>query len=574
MAGITNAPFRTLCREQGAGLFVSEMVTARALIERRPETLRMIVPGKGEWPRSVQLYSVDPTTMRAAVTMLGKENLADHIDMNFGCPVPKVTRKGGGAALPFKRKLFSNIVQAAVEAAKPFGIPVTVKMRIGIDSDHETYLEAAKSAADLGVAWVALHARTAAQMYEGKADWSAITRLVDHLKPTGVPVLGNGDIWSGSDAVAMIEQTGCAGVVVGRGCLGRPWLFTDLVASLKGEDKQITPTLHEVREVMFRHAQLIVEYLESEDRGMRDIRKHMAWYLKGFRVPREIRHDLGMVSSLQEMRDLLDQLEQQPYPVEIGEKPRGRTSHGRAPTLPDGWLNDPDELVHVELEDAFSGGQMFLFRWIRRTITIIVILALVGPTYAVAQVWRAANNPIVREADVIVVLGAAQLNGKPGEALEARLVEAKRIFDLGLAPTIITVGGGAPGDRTTEGASGKYWLRMNGIVASKITAVEVGRDTLQSTKAYTKIMKKRFVSDVIIVTDAYHCKRAMTMANDEGVVSTCSPVQTGPNTLENSGYRYLIREAAAYLSYITVGRRGINVSDRLPDADIVTKVLP
>ena len=574
MAGITNAPFRTLCREQGAGLFVSEMVTARALIERRPETLRMIVPGKGEWPRSVQLYSVDPTTMRAAVTMIGKENLADHIDMNFGCPVPKVTRKGGGAALPFKRKLFSNIVQAAVEAAKPFGIPVTVKMRIGIDSDHETYLEAAQSAADLGVAWVALHARTAAQMYEGKADWSAITRLVDHLKPTGVPVLGNGDIWSGSDAVAMIEQTGCAGVVVGRGCLGRPWLFTDLVAALKGEDKQITPTLHEVREVMFRHAQLIVEYLESEDRGMRDIRKHMAWYLKGFRVPREIRHDLGMVSSLQEMRDLLDQLEQQPYPVEIGEKPRGRTSHGRAPTLPDGWLNDPDELVHVELEDAFSGGQMFLFRWIRRTITIIVILALVGPTYAVAQVWRAANNPIVRQADVIVVLGAAQLDGKPGEALEARLVEAKRIFDLGLAPTIITVGGGAPGDRTTEGASGKYWLRMNGIIASKITAVEVGRDTLQSTKAYTKIMKKRYVSDVIIVTDAYHCKRAMTMANDEGVVSTCSPVQTGPNTLENSGYRYLVREAAAYLSYITVGRRGINVSDRLPDADIVTKVLP
>jgi uncharacterized SAM-binding protein YcdF (DUF218 family) len=217
---------------------------------------------------------------------------------------------------------------------------------------------------------------------------------------------------------------------------------------------------------------------------------------------------------------------------------------------------------------------MFLFRWIRRTITIIVILALVGPTYAVAQVWRAANNPIVRQADVIVVLGAAQLDGKPGEALEARLVEAKRIFDLGYAPSIITVGGGAPGDRTTEGASGKYWLRMNGIIASKITAVEVGRDTLQSTKAYTKIMKKRYVSDVIIVTDAYHCKRAMTMSNDEGVVSTCSPVQTGPNTLENSGYRYLVREAAAYLSYITVGRRGINVSDRLPDADIVTKVLP
>ncbi len=356
MAGITNAPFRTLCREQGAGLFVSEMVTARALIERRPETLRMIVPGKDEWPRSVQLYSVDPTTMRAAVTMIGKENLADHIDMNFGCPVPKVTRKGGGAALPYKRRLFSHIVQAAVEAARSYGIPVTVKMRIGIDSDHHTYLEAAQSAAELGVAWVALHARTAAQMYEGKSDWSAITQLVEHLKPTGTPVLGNGDIWSGRDALEMVSETGCAGVVVGRGCLGRPWLFADLVSSFKGDEGELTPTLHEVREIMFRHAHLIVEYLESEDRGMRDMRKHMAWYLKGFSVPREIRRDLGMVSSLREMRTLLDTLEEQPYPKEVGDKPRGRTSHSRPPTLPDGWLNDPDELVHIELEDAFSGG--------------------------------------------------------------------------------------------------------------------------------------------------------------------------------------------------------------------------
>ena len=182
MAGITNAPFRQLCREQGAGLFVSEMVTARALIERRPETLRMIQPGKNESPRSIQLYSVDPNTMRKAVEMLGKENLADHIDMNFGCPVPKVTRKGGGAALPYKRKLFAEIVNAAVEAAKPFKIPVTVKMRVGIDSEHETYLEAATSAANAGVTWIALHARTASQMYEGKSDWSKIKNLVEHMR--------------------------------------------------------------------------------------------------------------------------------------------------------------------------------------------------------------------------------------------------------------------------------------------------------------------------------------------------------------------------------------------------------
>jgi uncharacterized SAM-binding protein YcdF (DUF218 family) len=217
---------------------------------------------------------------------------------------------------------------------------------------------------------------------------------------------------------------------------------------------------------------------------------------------------------------------------------------------------------------------MFLFRWIRRTITVIVILALIGPAYGISQVWRAANNPVVRQADVIVVLGTAQLNGKPGDALEGRLVEAKRIFDLGYAPTIITVGAGAPGDRTTEAASGKYWLRTEGIPSRKITAVEEGRDTLTSTKAYAVVMKKRYVSDVIIVTDPFHCARAITMANDQGVLATCSPVQTGPNTLDNSGYRYLIREAAAYLAYITVGKRGIQISDRLPDADILTKVLP
>ena len=217
---------------------------------------------------------------------------------------------------------------------------------------------------------------------------------------------------------------------------------------------------------------------------------------------------------------------------------------------------------------------MFIFRWIRRTITVIVILALIGPAYGISQVWRAANNPVVRQADVIVVLGTAQLNGKPGEALEARLVEAKRIFDLGYAPTIITVGAGAPGDRTTEAASGKYWLRTNGITSRKITAVEEGRDTLSSTKAYAAVMKKRYVSDVIIVTDPFHCARSIKMANDQGVLATCSPVQTGPNTIDNSGYRYLIREAAAYLAYITVGKRGIQISDRLPEADILTKVLP
>jgi nifR3 family TIM-barrel protein len=356
MAGITNAAFRRLCREQGAGLFVSEMVTARALIERREETFRLIKPGVGESPRSIQLYAVDPTVLAKAVDLLGSEDLADHIDLNFGCPVPKVTRRGGGAALPYKRRLFSAIVEAAVKTASKYGIPVTVKMRVGIDSDHHTFLESAKSAADLGVTWVALHARTAAQLYEGRADWNKITDLVEHLSNTSVPVLGNGDIWSGEDAVKMISQTGCAGVVVGRGCLGRPWLFADLVSSIAGENKRVNPTLFEVRNIMLRHGQLLVEYFENEDRAMRDIRKHMAWYLKGFSVPREIRSSLGMVTSLDQMSELLSQVSDQPYPQEVGDGPRGRTSHGRSVTLPDGWLDDPDELATISIDDAISGG--------------------------------------------------------------------------------------------------------------------------------------------------------------------------------------------------------------------------
>ena len=356
MAGITNAAFRRLCREQGAGLFVSEMVTARALIERREETFRLIKPGVGESPRSVQLYAVDPVVLGKAVDLLGSEDLADHIDLNFGCPVPKVTRRGGGAALPFKRRLFSAIVEAAVKTASKYGIPVTVKMRVGIDSDHHTFLESAKSAADLGVTWVALHARTAAQLYEGRSDWNKITELVEHLSNTDVPVLGNGDIWSGEDAVRMMSQTGCAGVVVGRGCLGRPWLFADLVSSINGENKRVNPNLFEVRNIMLRHGQLLVEYFENEDRAMRDIRKHMAWYLKGFSVPREIRSSLGMVESLSHMEELLKGLEDQPYPQAVGDGPRGRTSHGREVKLPDGWLNDPDGLATISIDDAISGG--------------------------------------------------------------------------------------------------------------------------------------------------------------------------------------------------------------------------
>ena len=206
---------------------------------------------------------------------------------------------------------------------------------------------------------------------------------------------------------------------------------------------------------------------------------------------------------------------------------------------------------------------MIFFKIIRRVIAAILLIIIAVPLYALGVTWQAANNPLTRKGDVIVVLGAAQLNGRPGEVLEARLQEAKRIYELGLAPQIITVGAGAPGDRTTEAASGKYWLSKNGVKSRYVTSLEVGRDTWVSTENYVKFMKVKDWNDVIIVTDPFHCRRAMTMANDLGVVATCSPVKTGPNSLEKSGKRYLVRETGAYLSYVTLGRRGIHISDHL-----------
>ena len=366
MAGITNVAFRRLCREQVGqgeavggtayrGLFVCEMVTTRALVERNPKTLRMLAFAPGERPRSVQLYGVDPTTVAAAVRMIIEDDLADHIDMNFGCPVPKVTRKGGGAALPWRRRLFARIVQAAVRAADG-AVPVTIKMRKGIDDDHLTYVEAALAAQDAGVAAVALHARTAGQRYSGRADWAAIATLKEALD---VPVLGNGDIWEASDAVRMVRETGCDGVVVGRGCLGRPWLFADLAAAFDESTMDVRlPSLGEVAVVMRRHATLLVEWLGTEREGCTDFRKHVAWYLKGFAVGQQLRQALAMVSSLAELDDLLGKLDlTAPFPVAILGEPRGRTNAPGKVHLPDGWLaSRDDDAVPVEAELDDSGG--------------------------------------------------------------------------------------------------------------------------------------------------------------------------------------------------------------------------
>ncbi len=354
MAGITNVAYRRLCREYGAGLYVCEMVTSRALVERNAETLRMARFHPSERPRSLQLYGVDPHVVGQAVQMVVDEDLADHVDLNFGCPVPKVTRKGGGSALPYKRRLFRSIVRAAVTSAG--SLPVTVKLRTGIDSDTLTYLDAGLAAQDEGVSWVALHGRTAAQMYGGASDREAIARLKDALE---IPVLGNGDIWTAADALALMQSTGCDGVVVGRGCLGRPWLFRDLAAVFAGQEIPPPPTLAEVVAVMRRHAQLLVETFEGdEDRACRDFRKHVSWYTKGFRVGGTVRAALGMVSSLTELDHLLGLLDvDQLYPDEVSALPRGRSTGTRRVALPDGWLVDPDEdVVPWEAELAHSGG--------------------------------------------------------------------------------------------------------------------------------------------------------------------------------------------------------------------------
>lgn len=367
MAGITNTAFRRLCREFGGGLFVSEMVTSRALVERTEESMRLIGHHESEDIRSVQLYGVDPATIGNAVTMLVAENRADHIDLNFGCPVPKVTRKGGGAALPWKADLFASIVKSAVKAAG--SVPVTIKMRKGIDQDHLTFLDAGKAARDAGVAAIALHGRTASDYYSGTADWQAIAELRAALPDA--QVLGNGDIWSAEDAIRMMRETGVNGIVVGRGCLGRPWLFRDLQLAmdsyLKNPDAnysgaQIQPNLGEVADAFKRHAELLVEFFEDELRACRDIRKHVAWYFKGYQVGGEFRAALAQVENLKHMDDILGRLDRNlPYPGDAAEGPRGRLGGAKSCALPENWLKSRElegaqkiELLGAELD--VSGG--------------------------------------------------------------------------------------------------------------------------------------------------------------------------------------------------------------------------
>src|SRR5689334_10916372 len=336
MAGVTNYPFRKICKRFGAGLYVSEMITARPLVEGRDKTLRLADFGPDESPRSLQLYGVDPHYVGEAVKRLVGEGRVDHIDMNFGCPVRKVTRKGGGAEIPVKPRLLASIVRAAVSNAGT--VPVTIKFRLGIDDDLLTFMAAGRVGESEGCAAVSLHARTAAQLYDGAARWAHIAELKRALK---IPVLGNGDIWEAGDALRMMRETGCDGVVVGRGCLGRPWLFKDLVSVFEGDVDYARPTFGEVARAMVRHAQLLGEWLGDEARGVIDFRKHVAWYTKGFSVGSELRVRLANASSLAEMAELLQQIDQAQVWPAGADGPRGRTSGNNRVVLPEGWLDDP-----------------------------------------------------------------------------------------------------------------------------------------------------------------------------------------------------------------------------------------
>lgn len=356
MAGITNPAYRQLCLEQGAGLYVCEMITSRGIVERIPKTFGMLQFAPGETIRSVQLYGVDADIMARAAHILCEEFGVHHIDLNLGCPVPKVTRRGGGGALPWKTDRLESILRATVKAADAHGVPVTVKTRMGIDDDHLTYLDAGRIAQDAGVAAIALHARTVQQAYAGEARWEHIATLVDAVD---IPVLGNGDIWEGADALRMVEQTGAAGVVIGRGCLGRPWLFRDLADAFAGRPVQPYPTLGEVTAMLRRHAVLLAE-LHGERWGLTDLRKHMAWYFKGFPIGGDLRRAFATVSSLAELDENIAQLDPTAtYPEHELGTPRGRQGTPRAHvTLPYGWL-DRRELGDEDLsaaESDVSGG--------------------------------------------------------------------------------------------------------------------------------------------------------------------------------------------------------------------------
>lgn len=357
MAGVTNWPFRVLCEEYGPdGLYVAEMITARALVARNPKALRLCRFAPTERIRSLQLYGVNPAIVAQAARIVVDEGMADHIDLNFGCPVPKVTRRGGGSALPWKLDIFSDLMNRVVNVCRPAGIPVTAKIRVGIDDDHTTFLQAGHIAQEEGCAAVTLHARTTAQYYGGHSDWSRIAELTEALS---IPVFGNGDIWGADDAMAMVEETGCAGVAIGRGCQGRPWVFADIRNAFNGNGSRVNPSLGEVGKIIIRHAHLLTEFYDGDERmAVHDLRKHIAWYLKGFPVGGATRKACMECESIDNVQAVISELDPHAtLPSQALDTPRGRVRYAKKVHLPYGWL-ESQETTHEQRAELFGNDPM------------------------------------------------------------------------------------------------------------------------------------------------------------------------------------------------------------------------
>lgn len=337
MAGVTNYAFRKLCRRFGAGLYVSEMITARGYLLGNRMTRQLAAGHPDERPRSVQVYGSDPVDVGEMTKQLVADGV-DHVDMNFGCPVPKVTRNGGGSAIPVKPRLLARLVRAAVMNAG--SVPVTIKVRKGISDALLTFRDAGRVAEEEGASAIGLHGRTAAELYSGHADWSAITELKNAVQ---IPVFGNGDIWEPWDALAMMRETGCDAVIVGRGCLGRPWLFKELAQVFDGGQPDLPPKLGEIIAIMEEHADLLMEAFGA-DHGMRQMRKWCHWYTKGFPGSARLRGELARVESKARMLELLAEVDPEtPFPPSALRASRAKRGGTQRVKLPEGYLDDRDD---------------------------------------------------------------------------------------------------------------------------------------------------------------------------------------------------------------------------------------
>lgn len=300
MAGVTDLPFRLLCREQGAGLLCMEMVSAKAIYYNNRNTESLLEIHPDEKPVSLQFFGSDPKIMSEMAKRIEERPFAI-LDINMGCPVPKVVKNGEGSALMKNPKLVYEIVSAIVKAISK---PVTVKIRKGFDDDHVNAVEIAKIIEEAGAAAVAVHGRTREQYYSGKADWDIIRQVKEAVS---IPVIGNGDVTSPQNADELVKQTGCDGIMIARGAQGNPWIFSEMIHWEETGELPPRPDKDEVREMMLRHARLQLEY-KGEFSGIREMRKHVAWYTKGLKGAARLREKVNALESLEELENLLTSL--------------------------------------------------------------------------------------------------------------------------------------------------------------------------------------------------------------------------------------------------------------------------